>query len=189
MTYHQIGMFFPSVEMGLDQQLNCIMRFAIYFTIVLLIIRGNINSLFIVIITAFITVLVYESKMRNSLSKHDLFDTLNIVDKGKSQHEYKPTRDNPFMNIMVTDYNKFPNRPPAGSWTDPRVKDDVHSNFDAGLMRGDDDVFNKQASDRQYYTMPSTTIPNNQGDFARWLYHVPAKTYKEDGIILDQFKR
>ena len=29
-----------------------------------------------------------------------------------------------------------------------------------------------------FYTTPNTTIPNNQGDFANWLYKTP-KTCKE----------
>ena len=34
-------------------------------------------------------------------------------------------------------------------------------------------------SQRQFYTMPNTTIPNAQDDFAKWLYANP-KTCKED---------
>ena len=41
------------------------------------------------------------------------------------------------------------------------------------------DVFGKMNSQRQFYTMPSTTIPNAQDDFAKWLYLNP-KTCKED---------
>lgn len=159
------------------------MRFAIYFTIVMLVVRGNINALYIVIAAALITFLIYESETRTKQSKDELFDTLNIADKGKQKHVYKPTRDNPFMNVMLTDYSNFPNRPSAGAWTDPEVKGQVRRNFEEGLARGTDDLFNKMASDRQYYTMPSTTIPNNQGDFARWLYHNPNPTHKEKGIM------
>jgi len=182
MRYHQIGLFFPSSEMTLDQQLNCVMRFAIYFAIALLIVRGNINAAYIAIAAALITFWIYESETRSKQSKDELFDTLNIADTGKQKHAYKPTRENPFMNVMVTDYTSFPNRPPAGNWNDPDVKGQVRNNFEAGLARGTDDMFNKLASDRQYYTMPSTTIPNNQGDFARWLYHNPNPTYKEKGF-------
>jgi len=35
-------------------------------------------------------------------------------------------------------------------------------------------------SKRQFYRTPSTTIPNDQTGFAKWLYQVPGKTCKED---------
>jgi hypothetical protein len=35
------------------------------------------------------------------------------------------------------------------------------------------------SSQRNYFTMPWTTIPNKQDEFARWLYLSP-KTCKED---------
>ena len=34
-------------------------------------------------------------------------------------------------------------------------------------------------SSRQFYTNPSTTIPNDQEAFAKWLYYNPEKTCKE----------
>lgn len=183
MRHHQLGLFFPSLEMTLAEQLNCAMRFAIYFAVVLLVVRGSINALYIVIAAALMTFLIFESETRTKQSKDELFETLNIADTGAHKHAYKPTRDNPFMNIMVTDYTSFPNRPAAGAWVDPGVKGQVRRNFEDGLTRGTDDMFNKMASDRQYYTMPSTTIPNNQGDFARWLYHNPGLTHKEKGVL------
>ena len=32
-------------------------------------------------------------------------------------------------------------------------------------------LFNNKSSQRQFYTLPSTTIPNDQGGFANWLYN------------------
>jgi len=43
------------------------------------------------------------------------------------------------------------------------------------------DVFGKNQSQRQFVTQPSTTVPNDQGSFADWLYKIPGKTCKEGG--------
>jgi hypothetical protein len=42
-----------------------------------------------------------------------------------------------------------------------------------------DDLFNRNTSQRQFYTTPVTTIPNDQTGFARWLYKLP-ETCKEN---------
>jgi hypothetical protein len=51
--------------------------------------------------------------------------------------------------------------------------------FNHNLFKDVNDVFGKMNSQRQFYTMPNTTIPNAQDDFAKWLYANP-KTCKED---------
>ena len=46
------------------------------------------------------------------------------------------------------------------------------------------DVFGKNQNQRQFITQPSTTVPNDQGSFANWLYKIPGKTCKEGGYCL-----
>ena len=50
--------------------------------------------------------------------------------------------------------------------------------FDNNLYRDVSDIYNRNASDRNYYTMPSSTIPNDQNSFAQFLYSQD-KTCKE----------
>lgn len=97
----------------------------------------------------------------------------------------KPTVDNPFMNVTMKDYMNFDskgyvvNRPPACDPRDPEVKKLIDEKFSNNLYRDVSDVFGKKSSQRNYFTMPWTTIPNKQDEFARWLYLSP-KTCKED---------
>lgn len=97
----------------------------------------------------------------------------------------KPTIDNPFMNVTMKDYMNFDsqgsivNRPPACDPNDPEIKKTMDETFSNNLYRDVSDVFGKQSSQRNYFTMPWTTIPNKQDEFARWLYLSP-KTCKED---------
>ena len=87
------------------------------------------------------------------------------------------------MNVLLTDYKFRPNRKGACTRREvPVIKQKIESNFDKFLYKNLDDVYNKGNSQRQYFTMPYTTIPNKQGDFASWCYkQKPIK--KEQGLI------
>lgn len=97
----------------------------------------------------------------------------------------EPTIDNPFMNVTMKDYmnldknGKIIDRPPACDPNDKDIKEMMDESFNNNLYRDVSDVFGKMSSQRNYYTMPWTTIPNNQNEFAKWLYLNP-KTCKED---------
>lgn len=189
MTVEQLGIFFPSREMTLEQQLNSVLRFAIYFALAIVALKGSMSVIYVALITALFTFLIYESEVLGKNNKKDLFQAMNVAETSnpRKRHIYKPTKDNPFMNVMVSDYEKFPSRPPAGDWSDPTVKKQINCQFNNGFKRSERDAFSKSASDRQYYTMPSTTIPNNQDAYANWLFSNPKKTYKEDGLFMNKF--
>lgn len=155
------------------------MRFTIYFVLSLLIFTRNINYIYVLIFIGILTACIYMYDNEENDNKKILYEKLNIEKNTHNKNTYKSTRDNPFMNVMVGDYKNFPNRPAAGSWNNTNVRDRVSKNFEIGLNRLNNDIHMKSASDRQYYTMPSTTIPNEQDDFAKWLYYKPNKTQKE----------
>lgn len=77
-----------------------------------------------------------------------------------------PTKDNPFANVLLTDLSKP--RPPACKYD--AVKDSVRSNFNDGLFRNATDVYERENSQHQYYTMPVTTAIPDTGAFADFLY-------------------
>jgi hypothetical protein len=97
----------------------------------------------------------------------------------------KPTIDNPFMNFTMKDYmnlddnGRIVDRAPACDPNDPDVKKMIDNSFSNNLYRDVSDVFGKTSSQRNYYTMPWTTVPNNRELFQNWLYLNP-KTCKED---------
>jgi hypothetical protein len=90
-----------------------------------------------------------------------------------------PTAANPFMNVLISEISDNPYRNPASSVQGVRVKAQLDDYFDTMFASDPGDVFNHTQSQRQWYTMPSTTIPNDQGSFANWLYRVPGQTCKE----------
>ena len=90
----------------------------------------------------------------------------------------KPTSSNPFMNTDITKYNNG-DIPAASNVDDDDIKDDMVINFNTDLYRDIDELFDKKNSQRQFYTTPNTLIPNNQTEFANWLYKIP-DTCKEE---------
>lgn len=90
----------------------------------------------------------------------------------------KPARDNPFMNPKTIDYNNG-DQPAACNADDEIIKTEIDNKFNMDLYRDVDDLFNIKNSQRQFYTVPNTQIPNDQPGFANWCYKLPS-TCKEN---------
>ena len=81
----------------------------------------------------------------------------------------KPSKDNPFMNPPVTDFDRE-NIPAACNSDDEDIKENEERFFNTDLYRDLSDLFDTKNSQRIWYTIPSTSIPNDQEGFANWLY-------------------
>jgi hypothetical protein len=92
-----------------------------------------------------------------------------------------PTSRNPFMNVLLDEMKYNPSRPEAAPINQPSVKQTIDDYFRVQWFSDPTDVFGKNQSQRQFVTQPSTTVPNDQGSFADWLYRIPGKTCKEGG--------
>jgi len=176
--------FFPTITMTMIEKLNAIMRLAIYLSIALYIVSGNYHYLYIMIIVGSITYFIATTQKDNM----ELFfnsikeSNENLLQKSVIENitDIKPTVDNPFMNInLITDNKEKEPAPP--SWNNNDLQKKIESDFDYNLYRDVGDLYGKSNSQRQYYTMPSTTIPNNQTSFAKWCYQV-GPTCKEKSI-------
>lgn len=92
-----------------------------------------------------------------------------------------PTARNLFMNVLLEEIKYNPGRPQAAPVDNPTVKQTLDDYFRVQWFSDPTDVFGKNQSQRQFVTQPSTTVPNDQGAFADWLYKIPGKTCKEGG--------
>jgi len=90
----------------------------------------------------------------------------------------KPTGDNPFMNPNVVDFNND-DQPVACNSDDDDIKEGEKTNFNLDLYRDVSDLFDIKNSQRQFFTVPNTAIPNDQTGFANWCYKSPS-TCKEN---------
>ena len=175
--------FFPIKDKSNEERLNCIVRLSFYISVVLSIYHSNFKYIYIFLLGLFITWIIYS---KNSLDTTDTIEKLeNNTPNIKSTQCVKPTLDNPFMNATMKDYMNFDkngdtiDRPEACDPNDPVIKKDIDSKFNNNLYKDVSDVFGKMNSQRQFYTTPSTTIPNDRESFAKWLYDSP-QTCKEN---------
>ena len=175
--------FYPSRNMTLIEQLNAIVRLFIYISILLMLFRKDMNYIFLIIAILVLTYAIYfysdETVVFNTFTlDRNTLDTDIKVNKDTVE----PTIDNPFMNVLLTDYTDNPNRIAVSSlnnYNNKKLNEQVDETFYYNLYRDVDDVYDKYNSQRQFYTMPSTTIPNEQDKFVKWAYKTPP-TCKED---------
>ena len=93
----------------------------------------------------------------------------------------QPSARNPFMNVLVDELKYNPTRPAAASVLDPTVRISLDEFFKTEFYADPTDVFGKNQGQRQWITMPSTSIPNDVDSYQNWLYRIPGKTCKEGG--------
>ena len=62
--------------------------------------------------------------------------------------------------------------------------------FNKNLFRDVNDLYEKENSQRTYYSTPSTTIPNDQKSFAEWCYGIPetCKTNQQKCLVYDDLR-
>lgn len=180
----------PERGTTLTEQLNALMRFAVYLAVLLAIFkRSAVPAIYVFCVAAVVTAaLDYHDRMRDE-TKDALMERLNVQQRphaktdGGGEYCTLPSKTNPFMNVLPSDYAKFPARPAACDLADPGVTDDVEANFARKTFRDSDDVYGRTSgSSRQFYTMPVTTIPNDQVSFAHWLY----RSNDIDGVCRDE---
>lgn len=157
----------PTSDMTIEEKLNSIGRFSIYLSILLMISYKNFNMIYIALFTLIILSLIYRHAPSLKIFKSGspfsyMDDKLQL-----------PTLENPFMNVLMTDYTDNPQKKPAADVDNPLVKEEISKHFNAGLYRDANDIWNKDNSQRQYYSTPSTTIPNDRDGFMNWCYNSP----------------
>ena len=92
--------------------------------------------------------------------------------------EQTPTKNNPMMNVLMTDYKEEPNRPRAEPAFAPHVREkidkkaqeQVEDDLDEKLFRDLGDEIQFDRSMQQFYTTANTQIPNDQKAFADFCY-------------------
>jgi hypothetical protein len=173
--------FFPTQDMSTQEKLNALTRFVIYLSILLFIIYRNYTVLFIAIIASTIIYIINYNDTKNQVKTQEQFEDrikekLNI-DKNTPIKVNEmgdicqlPTPNNPYMNVLITDYTDNPNRPPACAYNDEQSKEQTEKYFNHNLYKDVEDVWNNRNSQREYVTMPWTTIPNDRDSFMKWCW-------------------
>ena len=82
----------------------------------------------------------------------------------------KPTAENPWTNIVFSDYLDAANIPEPCNVQNVKIQNEMQNLYNSTIYRNLEDVFERENSQRIFYTVPITTIPNKQTEFANWLY-------------------
>jgi hypothetical protein len=169
----------PTGEMKFEEQLNAACRLSLYYSLIVAFGKRDLNAFAVALIVFAITYYLYYNRNPNNYKK-EIERYMGIAyDKPTQSYCYKPTKQNPFMNVSYNDIKDFPNRPSACRITQPSVKKTVNNLFNEGQYHEVDDIFGRKTSSRQFVTNPITTIPNDQEGFAKWLYGTNKPTCKE----------
>jgi hypothetical protein len=195
----------PTSSMTKIESLNALTRFFIYLLILFFLFGSNHDSkaIYIPIVGIIVIIMIYYLIILDSNDNNENYQSFNDIEnynENKSCQEngirsnpnqsclnddleikscQMPTKDNPFMNVAISDYNNNPTRGPACNDDNVEIKELIDKNFYYNLLQDQDDLYGRGYSARQFHSMPSTTIPNDQTGFARWLYYLP-QTCKED---------
>lgn len=203
-------------SMTQNEKLNAITRLVIlltllgyFFTRSLKIIGSGVATLIVLVI------LFYSRKSDNDNTIEGMCGSgsaSNIVNKfyeSKVARDYYtyPTEKNPNMNVLLPEIQDNPRRNMAAPPNNPVIATEINTmakemtlkNLTGQNPREKTEVEKKLYSDlgdnfefeqsmRQFYTTPSTTIPNNQKEFAEFCYDdlINNKSRKHDTISIGQ---
>jgi len=195
--YNNFFEIFPTNKMSFERKVYAITRLIVLLSIVGFLITRSINFLVagVVTIGAIIVLYYYQINKENNLKKQRLAEESNVegFEEIKTEKEMKkllredyiPTaKTNPLGNVLLTEYTDNPLRKPAPPSFNPVVSDDVTSNIkktvqnlnstivdtNNQLFGGLYDKFDLDQSNRAFYSTAITTIPNDQGAYASFLY-------------------
>lgn len=180
---------FPSSDMSLSRKMNAVTRMVVYITILLFIYTRNIRTIIVSALTVGAIFLMYRQKsgdstlekfgskvVRDSLAEQDISIPDDVFDQ--------PSPENPFSNVLMNDYDFNVNKKPAPPMYNKAVSESVLSQAKQ-LVResnpGNPDIADKLFNDlgeqysfersmQPFYSMPNTTIPNDQKGFAEFCF-------------------
>lgn len=151
----------PTDDMTQDDKLNAISRFVILLSLLGFVLTQTVRFLWIGIATLVIIVIYQNARI-----------TQEAFTEKQTAHTV-PTQENPLMNVLLPEINGNPNRGKALHYddtTEKKIMENVKKGLDPRIYRGTNNELDLEYSMRQFYTNPSTTVPNNQEEFATFCY-------------------
>ena len=194
----QVNEIFPVATMTYNQKMNAISRLIILMVLVGFVFTQNMRILTVgaMCLLAIFLIQYTQNREREGFDLEDLgvdavtqavigaFATDDPEKIGKREFFDKPKMNNPYNNVLVTDIVDNPNKLPAPPAFYPQTEHEIldktkeaiqkmnptFPDMTSKLFASLDDHFEFEQSARQFYTNPSTTIPNDQGGFAEFCY-------------------
>lgn len=162
--------------MNFKDKLISISLFIIFISIISSLIFKNISFLLFGIILIcflfYIYLFYYDMKIKTK-------ETLDIENRDYIDNKLcvKPTKDNPFMNPNILEKSNLKYK--SCNIQNSKIKNNMNDYFKLSVFKDVLDIYDRKFSERQFYTVPATSIPNDQDSFSKWLYSRD-KTCKEN---------
>lgn len=180
----------PTSGMSQNRKLNAVMRAVLLLTIIGYAFSQRYQILVSGFIATIISILVWRWGTSSCEKKDILKEGLEMRKRIQAHHvmpepEFtKPTKENPMMNVLIPDVQYNPERLSAEPSYDINVEKEINEktqDFVVEQFNNDpkirDLLFGDMAetvvfdqSMRNFYSNPSTTVPNDQGAFAQFCY-------------------
>jgi len=181
----------PRKEYDFNRKLNAVVRFTIYYGILLYIFKRDKNILCLPFITIVITVFLHKTSkddkqddnfkgLMNTKGSANLSEIDMMIDEINTDVYRIPEIDNPMMNQNTFDL--YENKKAIPTYNNPGVKRKVEETLDSQVFKDSNDLFNRRNSQRQWYTMPNTEAMNRQTEFAKWCYMTPPTCKEGNGL-------
>ena len=160
----KIQQFWPNSSQTPEERVYASMRFVLYTGTIVYAIKRDLRVL---VLSLLVLAVLY------ALYTHDAITFPGTTVNGNADCT-RPTKGNPMANVLLDDYENDPTRPMACYY--PTVQKQVKKflddtiPFDAGRSRSPLPKYQRNAAARQFVTMPVSTIPNAQTEFAEACY-------------------
>jgi len=177
---NRIHVFWPLKLQGAVERLNADTRIIIYAMCILYLINRDVRVVYLGLTVILVMATMHVvGGVKEGMRPAAYMDEGSIYSPNNDKCT-QPTIDNPMGNVLLNEYTDNAKRPAACYY--PTVKDKVKSLLKQNVPTDQADVYSsRNQSFRAFYSMPSTTIPNDQEAFARAAYgSVVDKTCRND---------
>lgn len=184
--------FVPTNDMTVPEALNAVVRFTVYSSFLVALIVQKTQYLLLVPLVMLASILLVRLFPRTQVIQ-ETFDIMRRKVRRPSEKPMAaavetPTADNPFMNVLFTDYVDNPNRvaaPPdvTSKALDSSIREAFSKTSD--LFMDTSDTYGLMESSRNWVTQASTTIPNDLDGFQAFLNkdNVSRKGKSEEYVV------
>lgn len=166
----------PNNQFDINRNMNAVFRASIYLSLVIFLLNKKTNIFTLPIIIALITIMVHKNNVNlqekvillnnNNNNNENIINRDNYNDRMINKLKEKlrfPTVNNPLMNLNLVNHDDKIAVDPNNEL----VKDEIDKNLDINVYDNPSAV----GSFNRFYTMPVTSIINDQKGFAEWCYN------------------
>ena len=177
----------PMKNFDLNRKLNSLFRLSIFYSIIVYLFNKNTKSLMIPIGVGIFTLIISKNLKENNINSKIV--KLQNDDDGKESFLMDEISDgcriteknNPFMNPNIYG-DGDDSKKPCLSYNNKGIQKEIEEKFNDDLYKDVNDIFGKNNSQRQFYTVPGKTKPNDLESYKNWLYSTPPTCKEGNGL-------